>query len=270
MKTNKNLKLILLLALGAGFSAAFGMNNNQVTEVNTFNVTTKEAIIKQNVNFEFYDNQNDKTAIANLWYYLLDESTICLSYLKIYNRSNRGNSLGKEIMNYFINDVKKRNPAIKIIRGRAITLDERYMSQENLEKWYTAFGGVKTGPCLDGGSYFELKVSNFNTEQNLGSCLQLDGEESSEIKSYNTIKITNNQADTVAQMGYVLDFNKDKKSLRYDIKIKNMIIELNHKDKTGLLAKLLKQEILKNIVTKKWLPTTCQFNTCSYFTKSML
>jgi len=238
---NKNVLMSAFFIMLATLSHTYGAELGSIKE------TIEETITKQNVDFYFYDNYHKE--IANLEYRLEDESTIYLSYIKIYDRNNRGNSLGKQLFTYFVNHVKERNPAIKTIRWQALALDEGYMSQEKLEAWYTARGGVRTGRCSAGGSYFKLRISKFEPEQDLSSVLALKIKENVSIKGTTEIELKTTRDHQIAKLGFLLSIHEGK----YSLKIDNLAINPTYSSNKTEIQRKLRRMIIKHIRAKEWL-----------------
>lgn len=240
---NKNfIPITLLVVLSTVAHHTYGAELGAIKE------SVEETITQQNVNFYFYDHDNNK--IANLEYCLKDETTIYLSYIKIYDRNNRGNSLGKQLFTYFINHVKERNPAITTITWQAVALDEQYMSQKKLEAWYTARGGVKVGRHPSGnGSLFKLKVRSFKPEINLSSLLALRIAEDCSIKGTTEIELKNRRDDTIAKLGFLLSVKNDK----YSLKIDDLEISPAYAAHKTEIQRRLRTMVVNHMKAKEWL-----------------
>lgn len=218
------------------------------TSLGKIQETVKETITKQNVDFNLYDNENNK--IAYLSYYLENASTIYLSYIKIYDRNNRGNSLGKQLFTYFINHVKERNPTIKTIKWQAVTLDEEHMSQKKLETWYTARGGINMGPYPNGnGTLFKLYVNEFKPEHNLSSVLALDIKENFRIKGKTEIELKNTLDRPIAKLCFLLSVSNNKYSLRID----GLNINPAYRKHNYEIKRTLQCMVIKHMRAKEWL-----------------
>lgn len=97
MKTNKNLKLLLLLSLSAGYHTAFGMNNDQITDknnldLNNLKVISEETILQQDVCLYILPKKQ-KREIARIEYTLDDPYTLYLNHIGIHYPLHCGKDL---------------------------------------------------------------------------------------------------------------------------------------------------------------------------------
>jgi len=251
LKTNKNLKLILFLALNTGFPAIFGMNNDKITESNNnLKITTKETMLHQDVClYVFSKNEkpkNKESEIARIEYKLDDPSTIYIPHIGIHNLQHHGKGLGKKLLIHTVHHAKERNQSIKTICGNPEIQPLSLMSQNDLERWCKKLGCKEDKKA----SLFTFKLKNlkqsFIASNNVLSSFSVN--ESSLIDSSHTLELKDGNT-VIAKSRYNLVATQEVCS----VIIQEFSINPDSLYKKNELECLLKKEILKNISTKKWL-----------------
>lgn len=253
MISNKKIAFLLSIIACAAWCDAFGApyKNNALSHTpasldSNLTPSIEEEITDQDADFYFYNKNGEK--IANVSYHLSDASTMYLSYLKIYERSDRGSGLGRKLFTYFVKHIKKTNPAITTITWRAVALDPDYLSQENLEKWYEARGGIKIEKNPYGSSKFKLNIKDFKPERDLSSLYDLEIKEEFMLEGTTTIALKK-QLTPVAKLGYYLSVKND----HYSIKINNVTVEPGFINHRSTIEQVLQNAIKRHIKAKRWL-----------------